>query len=116
MQGIDEGQVLLLVYLLVSYSGVNQSSTVYWKPDSVAGTGHIAINKMSRDFPGGSVVKTLNSQCRGLKFDPWSGNQIPYAVTKSLHGTLKIPHAKDPAQPKEKKSAKYLPTFMDLTI
>ena len=63
----------------------------------------IAINKMSKDLLGGPVVKTLNSQCRGLKFDTWSGNQIPCAVTKSLHGILKIPHAKDPTQPKEKK-------------
>ena len=28
----------------------------------------------SRDFPGGAVVKTLRSQCRGPGFDPWSGN------------------------------------------
>ena len=27
-----------------------------------------------RDFPGGPAVKTLLSQCRGLRFDPWSGN------------------------------------------
>ena len=26
------------------------------------------------DFPGGPVAKTLNSQCRGPGFDPWSGN------------------------------------------
>ena len=26
------------------------------------------------DFPGGTVVKTLRSQCRGPGFDPWSGN------------------------------------------
>ena len=26
------------------------------------------------DFPGGPVVKTPHSQCRGLGFDPWSGN------------------------------------------
>ena len=26
------------------------------------------------DFPGGPVVKTLCSQCRGHGFDPWSGN------------------------------------------
>ena len=25
-------------------------------------------------FPSGPVVKTLCSQCRGSKFDPWSGN------------------------------------------
>ena len=26
------------------------------------------------DFPGGSVVKTPHTQCRGTGFDPWSGN------------------------------------------
>ena len=26
------------------------------------------------DFPGGPVAKTLCSQCRGTRFDPWSGN------------------------------------------
>ena len=25
-------------------------------------------------FPGGPVAKTLLSQCRGPRFDPWSGN------------------------------------------
>ena len=28
----------------------------------------------SWDFPGGPVAKTLTSQCRGPRFDPWSGN------------------------------------------
>ena len=28
----------------------------------------------SREFPGGSVVKTLCIQCKGWEFDPWSGN------------------------------------------
>ena len=27
-----------------------------------------------RDFPGGPVGKTPQSQCRGPRFDPWSGN------------------------------------------
>ena len=27
------------------------------------------------DFPGGPVVKTPLSQCRGTGFDPWEGNQ-----------------------------------------
>ena len=27
-----------------------------------------------RDFPGGTVDKTLCSQCRGPGFNPWSGN------------------------------------------
>ena len=26
------------------------------------------------DFPGSLVVKTLHFQCRGHRFDPWSGN------------------------------------------
>ena len=26
------------------------------------------------DFPGGPVVKALHFQCRGHRFDPWSGN------------------------------------------
>ena len=30
--------------------------------------------KGTRDVPGGPVVKTLRSQCRGPRFDPWSGN------------------------------------------
>ena len=27
-----------------------------------------------RDFPGGPVGKTPHCQCRGPRFDPWSGN------------------------------------------
>ena len=29
----------------------------------------------------------------GLVFDPWSGNWIPHAATKSPHAATKIPHA-----------------------
>jgi len=29
------------------------------------------------DFPGGPVVKTLGSQCRGHRFKLWLGNQDP---------------------------------------
>ena len=34
------------------------------------------IKKMwyTEDFPGGPVIKTLSSQCRGSGFDPFSGN------------------------------------------
>ena len=32
------------------------------------------INREMRDFPGGTGLKTLSSQCRGPGFDPWSGN------------------------------------------
>ena len=34
------------------------------------------------DFPGGPVVKTPSSQCRGHGFDPWSG-KIPHATWSS---------------------------------
>ena len=27
-----------------------------------------------RDFPGGPVVETPQSQCRGPRFHPWAGN------------------------------------------
>ena len=37
------------------------------------------------DFPGGPVVKTVYSQCRGTGFYPWSGNKIPHATTKTWH-------------------------------
>ena len=30
--------------------------------------------KMSKDFPGSPVAKTLGSQCRGPGFNLWSGN------------------------------------------
>ena len=36
-----------------------------------------------QDFPGGPAAKTLHSQCRGPGFDPWSGNYIPQASTRS---------------------------------
>ena len=41
------------------------------------------------DFPAGSVVKTPHSQCRGPGFNPWSGNWIPHATTKSPHAATK---------------------------
>ena len=31
-------------------------------------------NEQIRDFPGGPLVKTSCSQCRGRGFNPWSGN------------------------------------------
>ena len=30
--------------------------------------------KQPGDLPGGPVTKNLCFQCRGLEFDPWSGN------------------------------------------
>ena len=45
--------------------------------------------KKLEEFACGPVAKTLCSQCRGPRFDPWSGNQNPHATTKSLHATTK---------------------------
>ena len=35
------------------------------------------------DFPGRSVVKTLNFHCRGHRFNSWSGKQDPTCCTAS---------------------------------
>ena len=35
------------------------------------------------DCPGTLVAKTACSQCREARFDPWSGNCIPYASAKN---------------------------------
>ena len=41
------------------------------------------------DFPGGSVVKTLFSQCRGPESDPCPGNWILHAATGGLQAPTK---------------------------
>ena len=41
------------------------------------------LNLKKGDFPGGPVAKTLHNQCRGHRFNPWSGNEIPHAATES---------------------------------
>ena len=41
------------------------------------------LNVMCWDFLGGPVVKTLHFQCRGPRFDPWSGNRTLHATTKT---------------------------------
>ena len=41
-----------------------------------------------RGFPGGPVAKTPCSQCRGPGLDPWPGNQIPSATTKTQHSQI----------------------------
>ena len=40
-------------------------------------------------LPGGPVAKTPSPQCRGPRFEPWSGNLIPQAATMSLHAATK---------------------------
>ena len=40
---------------------------------------------IKRDYPGGPVAKTLCSQRRGLRFNPWSKKKIPHITAKSLN-------------------------------
>ena len=58
-----------------NYSGSNKSSD--------------KLRAYARDFPDGPVAKTPCSQCRGPGFNPWSGNYIPLATTKSSHAATK---------------------------
>ena len=44
----------------------------------------------SKDFPGGPMANTPHSHARGPEFDPWSGNQILHASTKTLGGQINI--------------------------
>ena len=41
------------------------------------------------DFPGGPVAKTPSSQCKGPRFDPWSGTRSHMLQLNSLHATSK---------------------------
>ena len=40
--------------------------------------GNVNQNHNEKDFPGGPVDKNPPAQCKGHKFDPWSG-KIPHA-------------------------------------
>ena len=56
----------------------------------------------SEDFPGGPEAKSLCYQCRGPKFDPWSGNQIPGLIPGQ--GTqIPVPQLRPNAVKKKKK-------------
>ena len=41
------------------------------------------------------LAKTPSSQCRGPRFDPGSGNQVPHATTKSSQATIKDPSGRN---------------------
>ena len=40
---------------------------------------------------GGPVANTLHSQRQGSRFDPWSANDNPPAITKSFYVATKDP-------------------------
>ena len=41
---------------------------------------HCLLEFHPGDFPGSSVVKTSQLQCRAFGLDPWLGNKIPHAM------------------------------------
>ena len=45
----------------------------FWQCFFSTSSGQYKIN-IFWDFPGGAMDKTLHSQCRGPRFDPWLGN------------------------------------------
>ena len=49
----------------------------------------VNLKEKSQDFPGGPVVKTPHSQCRGPRFNSWSGNYVLNASTKTQHSQIK---------------------------
>ena len=61
-----------------------------WPYEGIVCSIKMIIMKSMRDFPGGPVVKTPCFQCRAPGFDPWSGNYIPHAITKSPRAAAKI--------------------------
>ena len=61
-----------------------------------ADTSYMLKISQERDFPHGPLARTPCSQCRGLGFNPWSGNQIPQAILKMEDPAYLN---QDPAQP-----------------
>ena len=47
----------------------------------------------NRDFPGNPVAKTPRSQCRGPRFNRWSGNRSYIPQLRARMPQLKIPQA-----------------------
>ena len=64
------------------------------------------IKQIFRDFSGSPMAKIPCSQCRGLEFDPWSGNKIPQAVMKCSDAATKDPVSYLECQHKKKKKKK----------
>ena len=56
------------------------------KEASVLGPARVIL---TWDFPGGHWLRLHTPKCRAPGFDSWSGNNIPHAITKGLHATVK---------------------------
>ena len=59
------------------------------------------------DFPGDPVAKTLHSQCRGLRFYPWSGTRSHMQKLRVCMMQLHVPCAATKTQCRQKKRCKY---------
>ena len=79
-------------YSPVNYSSVTERKgklcPIYFAIEYLTILFSLKSEKITWDFPGGSVAKTPSSQCW---FDPWSGNYIPHATTKDSTGCNKDP-------------------------
>ena len=47
-----------------------------------------ALKTPKGNFPHDPVAKTLHSQCKGPRFNPWSGNLILHTATKLQHSHI----------------------------
>ena len=63
--------------------GLFQWDSPFWNGSLCIDFHHLLSRLYRRDFPGGPVAKALCSQCRGPRFNPWSGNQIRVLQLKS---------------------------------
>ena len=56
--------------------GTPQTKSCFWKVIMHTKSSEELCSQETpfRDFPGGPVAKTPGFQCRGTRFDPWSGN------------------------------------------
>ena len=78
---------LLMSCFLLNVTGVLCWFFVRYKKELSMDSSYVEFafeNQSLRDISGGSVAKTLRSQCRGPGFNPWSGNWIPRATAKDL--------------------------------
>ena len=90
--GIQESQAGNLVPLGVRSSGPQFPHFKSRKMTPCMVSIRLQQESTFRDFPGGPAAKTLYSRGRGPGFNPWSGNQIPHAATKTSYAAAKTRH------------------------
>ena len=56
------------------YTKIAGGIILVWGQEGKLPEGSDVYAKAKGDFPSAPVAKNLCSQCRGLRFDPWSGN------------------------------------------